>query len=148
LAALPARAAAASHGAADGETAARQRDAASPDVGVPLALLGHRRIAADIRVAEDLETRMVMVGQQREHEPADRVLAKIGGDVADPKAAIRISVVGMRETKTSKRCDELLVELLVLFVQLARAEVGVKMQGVEQVSRRGGRRREGMGLAI
>lgn len=123
----------------------------APDVGVLAEHSGKGGRAPDVAVAMDREAGVVVVSQQRKEEQPDRVVAEVGGDIADLQRAVGVGGVGVGAARGAQGNDECLIPLAVLGGNFFRAEVGVEVDGVEEV--RGGLRvpwlgPAGKGLAV
>ena len=105
-----------------------------PGVGVRTQAAGHRIGGADVAEAVDLELLVVVMGQQRREKDGDRMLAEIGGDVADPQTTIGRGIVVVRRDIGGQGPGESLVPSRVRLEDLERREVGMKVHQVEQVA--------------
>ena len=74
----------------------RQAGHISPDIRKRLQATGNRVGPRDIGVTEDFEVLVIVRREERRREQCLTMVAKIGREVADAEAAIRIANVGMR----------------------------------------------------
>ena len=88
-----------------------------------------------IGITNDLETLVVVVPQQREHEPADGMDGEIRREIADPNSSIRCRIVFVRLAGLGgQRPGERLVPDRMLLVKLSRTELGEHVQKVEHAA--------------
>ena len=93
-----------------------------------------------------------MVGEEREEETGDGVVAKVGGDVSDFEWAGGVRTVGVGRVRSRKRLGVGAVPFGVLSGDLLRGGIGVNTRGIggywRCAARGGGRECAGRGTLL
>ena len=87
-----------------------------------------------IGVAIDSEARMIVMLEDREDVSPGDMVAEIGRDVAEAKAALRVSIIEVRLEKVTERLDKLPVPAGAFFAEGRRVGGGVIVKGIDEIA--------------
>ena len=90
---------------------------------------------ADVGVADELGLATVAMGEERQEEPSDGVIAEVGRDESDPQFPVGVAVVGVGLDLRGQRRGELRGPAAMLGQERLGIVIGMKVGGEQEVAR-------------